>query len=65
MPFVAFPDFSEPFILCTDASALGLGGVLTQTDARGKRHIIAYASRVLNDDESRKSVTHLEALGVI
>ncbi len=43
-PVLAFPEHSEPFIICTDASSLGLGAVLLQTDARGKN----YSSRVLN-----------------
>ncbi len=36
-----------------------------QTYVRGKNHVIAYGSRVLNDAESRYSVTHLEALAVV
>ena len=33
--FLAYPDYKAPFILYTDASALELGEVLIQTDARG------------------------------
>ncbi len=44
---------------------MGIGAVVMQTDVRGKNHVIAYASCVLNDAESRYSVTHLEALAVV
>ncbi len=50
-PVLAFPEFSAPFILCTDASALGVGAVLMQTDTHGKNRVIAYASRKLNAGE--------------
>ena len=64
-PVLSFPDYTAPFILCTDASALGLGAVLMQADNRGKNYVIAYASRVLKPTESNYSVTHQEALAVI
>ena len=64
-PVLAFPDFSAPFELCTDASSVGLGAVLMQKDQRGKNHVIAYASRVLTPAESNYSVTHQEALAVV
>ncbi len=55
----------DPFILCTDASALAVGAVLMQTDARGKNRVITYASRKLNAAESNSSVTHQETLAVV
>ncbi len=62
---MAFPAYSAPFILCTDASSLGVGAVLMQTDARGKNRVIAYGSRKLNAAESNYSVTHQETLAVV
>ena len=52
-PILAFPDFDKPFLLETDASRRGLGAVLSQKQADGWYHPIAYASRVMNETEQR------------
>ena len=52
-PILAFLDFNKPFLLETDASRRGLGAVLSQKQADGRYHPIAYASRVLNETEQR------------
>ena len=52
-PFLAFPDFDKPFLLEMDASGKGLGAVLSQKQADGRYHPIAYASRVMNETEQR------------
>ena len=64
-PVLAFPDFSKPFEMYTDASAMGLGAVLMQKDSRQKNRPIAYASRVLTPAEANYNVTHQETLGVV
>ncbi len=46
-PVLVFPNFDDPFIIYTDASGVGIGGVLMQTDSAGKQHVIAFASRAL------------------
>ena len=52
----AYPDFSKPFRLYTDASNIGLGAILAQKQ-QGKEKIICCASRTLNNAESNYSTT--------
>ena len=52
-PILAFLDFDKPFLLETDASRKGLGAVLSQKQADGRYHPIAYASHVMNETEQR------------
>ena len=52
-PILAFPDFNKPFLLEMDASGRGLGAVLSQKQADGRYHPIAYASCVMNETEQR------------
>ena len=52
-PVLSFPDFTKPFLLEMDASRRGLGAVLSQKQADGWYHPIAYASRVMNETEQR------------
>lgn len=49
-PVLGFPDFTEPFIVHTDASHQGLGAVLYQKQD-GKLRVIAYGSRTLTAAE--------------
>ena len=64
-PVLAYPCFTKPFVLHTDASGVGLGAVLEQGQEDGKLHPISYASRTLSKHESRYGITDLEALGVV
>lgn len=61
---LAYPDFTEPFILATDASGTALGAVLSQRQ-HGRERPIAFASRQLNKSEANYSVTERELLAVI
>ena len=63
-PVSAYPDFSKPFRLYTDASNIGLGAILAQKQ-QGKEKIICCASRTLNNAESNYSTTKKECLAVV
>lgn len=49
-PVMAFPDFTKPFVLHTDASQEGLGAVLYQ-EQDGELRVLGYASRTLTPAE--------------
>ena len=64
-PVLAFPDFSKPFVVDTDASTSGVGAVLSQLDSEGRERPVAFISRALSTPERNYSVTRLELLAVV
>ena len=64
-PILIYPVFSEDSVLETDASALGLGAVLSQPARDGRLHPVAYASHSLSPQQKRYAITELETLAVV
>ena len=62
-PILAYPDFTQPFELHTDASGKGFGAVLYQLQG-GRKRVIAYASRALSKSERNYSAFKLEFLAL-
>ena len=57
---LAYPDFSKPFVIHTDASHYQLGAVISQD---GKP--IAFYSRKLNDVQTQYATTEQELLSIV
>uniref|UniRef100_A0A7E4URW0 RNA-directed DNA polymerase n=1 Tax=Panagrellus redivivus TaxID=6233 RepID=A0A7E4URW0_PANRE len=70
-PVLKQPDYdaavkgTRPFIIYTDASMTGVGGVLTQEDEDGRIHPIYFVAKKCSDSERNYSVLQLEALAMV
>ena len=64
-PVLTTPDWVRKFVLQTDASATGLGYVLSQGGSDGEEHPITYGSRKLLPREQRYSAIEREALAIV
>ncbi|CAH1272763.1 RTL1 [Branchiostoma lanceolatum] len=63
-PILAYPDFSRPFTLHTDASDSAVGAVLSQTTDRGEQ-VVAYASCTLTAQGRRWATFDREMWAVV
>jgi len=63
-PILAYPDFSQPFLLFTDASNFAIGAILSQIH-NGREVVIAYASKQLNKAQINYSTIEKEAYAII
>ena len=63
-PILAYPDFSIPFQIFTDASNYGIGAILSQNQ-NNKEVVISYKSRHLKPAELKYATIEKEALGVV
>jgi hypothetical protein len=66
-PVLAFADFTLPdsFRVYTDASKIGLGGVLTQLDRESVERPVYFASQATSKAEKNYPTTALECLSVV
>ena len=63
-PVLAFPKEDLPYIVDTDASDYGIGGVLSQC-IEGTEHVIAYYRKGLNPAQQKYCTTRRELLAVV
>ena len=63
-PILAYPDFSVPFLLQTDASDAAIGAVLSQVQ-EGHECVISYWSRRLDKSGKNYSTVEKEALAAV
>lgn len=61
---MATPNYNEPFIIQTDASDVGIGGVLLQGSGEDER-AVAYFSQKLSSTQRKYQTTERECLAVI
>ena len=64
-PVWAYPDYTQPFILETDASLKGLGAVLSQKGKDGEVRIIAYVSLHLRVQNAVPTQPCVGKLGIL
>lgn len=64
-PVLSCPNFELPFVIQTDASAYGIGSVLTQHHPDLGERVVCYLSRSLTKQERKYSTTERECLAVL
>ena len=65
-PVLAFPDFTRPFVVATDASMMAIGAVLCQPyGPQQQLRPIAFLGRATTPQEQKWSVTEQEALACV
>ena len=63
-PLLSFPDMSVTFTVTTDASNVGVGAVLSQSQSN-KHVVIQYASKCLNNQQEKYSAYEKEAYAIV
>ena len=64
IPVLSFTDYMKDFLLKIDASKKGLGAVLSQKQADGWFHLVAYGSQAFTAHEKNYHSTKLEFLAL-
>lgn len=63
-PILAIFDRSLKTIIYTDASGIGVGAILKQTQEDGTEKPVAYFSRKLNDAQKKKKAVYIELIAI-
>lgn len=64
-PVLLVPNYDKIFYIHCDASSVGIGAALVQTDDDNQEHPIAYYSRTLNKAERNYCMTERELHAVV
>lgn len=62
---LAIPNYNKAFIVTTDASSMGLSGILAQKDDNGVEAPVAFFSKKTSESQAKYSATQLELLAVV
>ena len=62
---LTYPNVDKPYKMWTDASKVGVAGVLVQEDDEGINRVVQYYSQKMNKAQQNYSVTEKEALAII
>lgn len=63
-PILAIFDRTKPIFIYTDASGVGIGAVLKQTQADGTQKPVAYFSKKLSEAQKKKKAIYIESIAV-
>ena len=63
-PILAIFDSTKPITIYTDASVVGIGAVLKQTQEDGSEKPVAYFSRKLSEAQRKREVIYIESLAI-
>jgi len=63
-PVLRIYDLDLPIYIYTDASILGVGAILKQSDQQGEERPVAYFSKKLNEAQKKKKPIYLECLAI-
>ncbi|WP_435325966.1 Ty3/Gypsy family RNase HI domain-containing protein, partial [Klebsiella pneumoniae] len=64
-PILRAPDFDRPFVIAVDASRVGVGAVLFQSDDNGIEHPVSYFSKKLSRAQRNYSTIEQELLAIV
>jgi hypothetical protein len=66
-PILVMPDFSgeRPFVCITDACDTGVGAILAQHDENDQERVIAYASKMFNEQQIKWHTQEKEAYAIV